>query len=224
MKIIAFLTLMLIAGTIYAQNLTVIGGGNYTNVAYKQGEGGSSIEDTYKGKIGFHAGAYIDLVLKKNRRQELVTEAGLLFDTKGAVQEYSQPNISFKNTTNLFYVDVPVYIKYRYRFRSLNKVYLGIGPYVGLGLLGNSKRTQTVNGETNSESIKIKWGSDDAVHDLKRLDYGATIRAGYLAVSGLDISVSYDYGIPNIASMGENIEMKSRVLRLSVGYNFSMVD
>lgn len=224
MKIIAFLTLMLIAGTIYAQNLTVIGGGNYTNVAYKQGEGGSSIEDTYNGKFGFHAGAYVDLVLKKKRQHELVTEAGLLFDTKGAVQEYSQANLSFKNTTNLFYVDVPVYIKYRYRFRSLNKVYLGVGPYVGFGLLGNSKRTQTIDGETHSESIKIKWGSDDAVHDMKRLDYGATIRAGYLAVSGLDISVSYDYGIPNIASMGENIEMKSRVVRLSVGYNFSMVD
>lgn len=219
-KILFTLTLLFINGTIFAQSLTVLGGGNYTNLAYKQGSG-ADIEDTYKEKIGFHVGAYLDYVLNKDKSQEIVVEGGLLFDTKGSVQDQSEIGIPIENTWSTYYVDVPVLLKYRYRFRSLNKVYIGVGPYVGFGLFGNKKIKQEGQDQT-SESIK--WGNDDAQHDMKRLDYGATARVGFLAVSGLDISVSYDYGIPNIASMGRNIEMKNRVMRLSVGYNFSLVD
>lgn len=224
MKLIVLITLMLFSGTLFAQSLTIVGGGNYTELAYKQGSGGTAIEDTYKGKFGFNVGAYIDYVLTKNRSQELVVEGGLLFDSKGAVQEYAQSELSFTENTNLYYLDLPLFIKYRYRFRSLNKIYVGVGPYIGMGLFGNTNRTQTIGGESDSEKETIKWGSDSAEHDMKRLDYGATARVGFLAVSGLDISLSYDYGIPNIATMGDNIEMKNRVLRLSVGYNLSLVD
>ncbi len=219
-KILITAALFLINSGIFAQSLTVFGGGNYTNVAYQQGSG-AAIEDTYNWKIGFHVGAYLDYVLNKDRSQEIVVEGGLLFDTKGSVQDLSEIGIPIENTWSTYYVDVPVFLKYRYRFRSLNKVYIGVGPYVGVGLFGNKKIKQ--DGQEES-SEGIKWGNDDAQHDMKRLDYGATARVGFLTVSGFDISVSYDYGIPNIATMGKNIEMKNRVMRLSVGYNFSLVN
>lgn len=209
--------------TTVAQSVTVVIGGNYTNVAYDQVTG-TGVEDTYKHKLGFHAGAYFDYVISKDRRQELIFETGLLFDSKGAQQEFQISDYSSKEITSLYYIDVPFYIQYRYRFRNLNKIYAGIGPYAGLGLFGNTVTTQTLAGESNEIQHKIKWGSDDENDDLKRFDYGVSARAGFHFDSGLDVSASYDYGIPSIASMGENIKMRSRVLRVSLGYTFSLFD
>ena len=223
-KLLVIILLLFSSTGIYAQSLSIIGGGNYTEVDYKQGNVGSAAEDTYTGKFGFHAGAYLNYVLSKDKSNELVVETGLLFDTKGAKQEVAVSTLSVENNINLYYADIPLYLKYRYRFRSLNKVYIGVGPFVGVGLFGNRTTTQTIDGASTEEKNKIRWGSDETQHDMKRLDYGLTGRLGFLSPGGLDISVSYDYGLPNIASMGDNIEMKSRVMRLSVGYHFSLVD
>lgn len=209
--------------TSVAQGVTVVAGGNYTNIAYDQGSG-TGVEDTYKDKLGFHAGAYLDYVINKDRRQELVFETGLLFDSKGAKQEFQIGELNQQVVTNLFYIDVPFYLQYRYRFRNLNKIYAGIGPFVGFGLSGKATSTQTLNGESNEIQHKIKWGNDDENDVLKRYDYGVSARVGFYFDSGLDVSASYDYGIPNIASMGENIKMRSRVLRVSLGYTFSWAD
>ena len=75
--------------------------------------------------------------------------------------------------------------------------------YLGFGLYGKATSTQTLNGESNEIQHKIKWGNDDENDDLKRYDYGVSARVGFYFDSGLDVSASYDYGIPNIASMGE---------------------
>lgn len=223
-KLLTLILLLFCSGTIFAQSLSIVGGGNYTEVDYKQGDVGSAAEDTYNSKFGFHVGAYLDYVLSKDKSNELVVETGLLLDTKGAKQEVSVSSLSVENNINLYYADIPFYLKYRYRFRSLNKVYIGVGPFVGVGLFGNRTTTQTIDGVSTEEKDKIRWGSDETQHDMRRLDYGLTGRIGFLSVGGLDISASYDYGIPNIASMGDNIEMKSRVMRLSVGYHFSLED
>lgn len=222
-KSLLIFVLTLFAYSSFSQSITLVAGGNYTNVAYEQGTG-ATVEDTYKGKPGFHAGAYYDHVISKDRRQELLFEAGLLFDSKGATQEYTLNDYSSKHVTNLYYVDVPLYLQYRYRFRNRNKIYIGAGPYVGMGLFGKTKSTYSLADSEEVVEHKIKWGSDVEENDLKRLDYGVSARAGYHFDDGLDISASYDYGIPNIASMGENISMKSRVLRLTLGYTFSLYD
>ncbi len=222
-KTLLVIALVLFSYASFSQSVTVVAGGNYTNVAYEQGTG-ALVDETYNGKPGFHVGAYYDYVISKDKSQELLFEAGLLFDSKGATQEYSLNDYSSKYVTNLYYVDAPFYLQYRYRFRNRNKIYIGAGPYVGMGLFGKTKSTYTLNDEETVVEHKIKWGGDDEVDDLKRLDYGVSARAGYHWDDGFDISASYDYGIPNIASMGENISMKSRVLRLTLGYTFSLYD
>lgn len=222
-KLLAVLFLTAISFASAAQSLTFVGGANYTNVSYDQGSG-TGLENSFKNKLGFHAGAYYDYVLKKDRRQEIVFETGLLFDSKGAKKEYEINDYSNKEVTNLYYIDIPFYIQYRYRFRNLNKVYIGIGPYAGLGLFGKTTTTQSLGDQSNEMQHKIKWGSDNENDDLKRIDYGASARIGFHFDDGLDFSASYDYGLPNIASMGETIKMRSRVLRVTVGYTFSLVD
>lgn len=212
-------SLVLFACAAQAQ-ITILGGGSLNSVSYTQ-KGGDNIEDTYTSKFGFHGGVAVDFVLSGNRKEEIVFEAGLLADTKGAKQEYSIGELSTDNTTNLYYVDVPLYLKYRYKLRSRDKVYAGIGAFVGAGVYG--KLTGTVVdelGQVTEVSQTVSWDTDESPLDLKRLDYGASVKVGYLADNGLNISASYDYGIPNIASMGENIEIKTRVARISLGYTF----
>lgn len=222
-KSLFVIILMAISFHSNSQSLTIVAGGNYTNLNYNQGSG-TALEDSYKSIPGFHVGGYLDYVVIKDKRQEIVLEAGLLFDTKGTKNDYIIGDFSNKETLNLYYLDLPIYIGYRYRFRNLNKIHFGIGPYAGFGLFGNSIKTQTLGGVTTEDKVKIKWGGDNEYDDLKRLDYGVSAKAGFYFDRGLDISVSYDYGLPNIASMGSTIEMNNRVLRFSIGYTFSLDD
>jgi hypothetical protein len=214
-KLLTSILLFFISGTICAQGLSIVGGGNYSDVAVS-----SAKEKYYEAKFGFHAGAYLDYVLKKDKSNELVVETGLLFDSKGAVQEQASNIGTIKYNTTLYYADIPLYFKYRYRFRSLHKVYVGAGPYIGVGLFGNINAT--IIDESQKENVR--WGSNVGEDHFKRLDYGLSARAGFLAVGGLDFSFSYDYGIPNISVISKNDEIKSRMMRLSVGYHFSLTD
>lgn len=205
-----------------SQSVTVVAGGNYTNTAYDQGSN-SSFEFRYK--FGFHAGAYYDYVIKKHRRQELVFETGLLFDSKGAKLEYELIDYTKKEVTNLYYIDLPFYLQYRYRYRSHNKIYGGIGPYAGYGLFGNILTTNSISGDSNTTQEKVKWGDNTGVnYDYSRLDYGVTARIGFHFYGGVDISTSYDYGIPDIYLKFVSQHKKNRVLRVSLGYTFSFYD
>ena len=121
-------------------------------------------------------------------------------------------SIGEDNKANLLYVNTPAYIFYRYKLRSRDKIYGGIGPYMGVGLAGNIMED------------KVQWGSEEGVDHLKRLDYGASAKIGYRGYTGLDISASYDYGVPDIFSLFSSGSLHNRVLRLSVGYTFSLVD
>jgi hypothetical protein len=100
-------------------------------------------------------------------------------------------------------------VKYLHRFRSRNKLYVGAGPFVGMGLFGNADLT--------NDSKSLKFGNDPNEHDYKRLDYGVTGKVGFLFLNGFNMCVSYDYGFADIKPL-DNQEAKTRVLRLSLGY------
>jgi hypothetical protein len=194
---------------------TAVGG---LNVAHMMVDfDGASIEDSYKLTLGFHAGGYFNYVLSKDRKKELSIEPGLLFDTKGYKQEFDN-GMNQKNTLTAYYADVPVYFKYTKKLRSRDKAYIGIGPYVGMGIFGTIKYSMD-GGEDNSENIS--WGNDPTENDLKRLDYGASAKAGYVTYGGLNVSATYDYGIANV-SAAENPAYKNGVFRFSIGYSFNL--
>lgn len=206
-------------------SVTFVGGLNVAEMPVTHGNTSTAIEDSYKPLFGFHIGANYDYVLKKKRNNEFTVEAGLLFESKGYKQDLDQEGLSLKNTTTLYYVDIPIYIKYRYRFRNRNKAYIGVGPYVGAGLFGNSNIEFAYgDGEASNNSEKIKWGSDEMEDDLKRLDYGVSGKVGYLFDGGLNLSLSYDYGLPNVAAQSDITEYKHRLLRVSVGYTIKLED
>lgn len=208
MKVFALLTLMLISGAIYAQDLIISAGGSYVTGVFKFGENSAGIDENFTG-FGFHGGASIEGLITGNRKQELIFSLGLFGDYKMASQKLSD---EMKNDANLLYANVPAHVFYRYKLRSRDKIYAGIGPYVAMGVTG------TIMGD------KVKWGNEPSENHLKRLDYGVSGKIGFRGYTGLDIAIQYDYGIPDVFILYKSQSLKHRALRLSVGYSFSLVD
>ncbi|MDX8340097.1 outer membrane beta-barrel protein [Draconibacterium sp. IB214405] len=215
--------LMLCSASVMAQypSVTFFGGANMATTDMKFGSVETDIEDSFDPLYGMNIGALYEYVLNKDKSQEIAVEGGLIFETKGYHQKLEESSYSHKNKTTLYFADVPVYLKYLYRFRSLNKIYVGAGGFVGGGLFGNEAITfQYAGAESSSNSESVTWGSEG---DYKRLDYGVSAKCGFLMDSGFNICVSYDYGFADIATL-ESQEAKTRVLRLSLGYTMKFDD
>jgi hypothetical protein len=219
-KILLFAVFVLFMAGAKAQDpsVTFFGGANAASMSIELGTSSPEIEDSYGMLYGLNVGALYDYVISKDRSQELSVESGLLFDSRGYSQSIENEGLNLDNKTTLYYLDIPLYLKYIYRFRSRNKIYFGVGPYLGVGLFGNSSvEFQYEGAEPGSDSETISWGDDPIEDHYKRLDYGLTGKVGYLMDSGFNISASYDYGLPNVSAV-ETKEQKNRLIRISLGY------
>ncbi len=227
MKPVRFLFLPMLFLFVYVANaqhpsITFFGGINAANMPIKYGNSTTELEESFKTLFGMNLGAFYEYILNKSRQEEFSLETGLIFETKGYHQKLTTESYSNDNRTTLYYLDIPLYIKYIYRFRSLNKVYFGAGPYIGLGLFGNSEVEFQYSGTDKFvDSQQISWGSNPIEDHYTRLDYGLTGKIGFLMDQGLNLFLSYDYGLPNISATTTE-EQKNRLLRLSIGYTLKL--
>jgi hypothetical protein len=212
--LVSVLVIFIFSAKAQQSSVAFFGGLNMANMSVKYGNSNADIEGTYNMKLAFHAGALFDYVYKKDRIKELSIESGLIFDVKGVNQEFSVAENVQNNSWTFYNADVPVYFKYAKKLRSRDKVYAGIGPYVGVGMFGTKDSGSKEN---------IEWGSDESTLGFKRLDYGLTAKVGFLSYNGLNIFASYDYGLPNV-STSETPERKHRLFRLSLGYTLKFED
>ncbi len=128
-------------------------------------------------------------------------------DLGGGVTEKS------KSTINL--IEVPVNFLYNSNGKGGN-FFVGAGPSLGFGISGNSRTTYSDG--TPEESSKIKFGNtiDD---DLKGLDLGANLLAGYCLKGGFMFSVNYNLGLSNLVPKPEgNEKMKSHYIGIKLGW------
>lgn len=220
--LISFFSLIYIGTNAQTPSLTFLGGANAASMSVKLGSSNPENEKSYKMLFGLNIGAMYDYVFSKDRRKELSVTTGLMFDSRGYSQNLDNEGLKLDNKTTLYYIDVPIYLKYKYRFRSRNKVYFGAGPYLGVGLFGNSYvEYQYAGAEPGSSSETISWGNDPLKDNYKRLDYGLSAKVGFLWDGGFTISASYDYGLPNISAV-DTREDRNRLIRLSVGYTLDI--
>lgn len=192
----------------FSQSLVFSAGGNYATGVFKFGDNSIGLDENFTG-FGFQAGGSIEGIIKGTRKEELGCSIGLFGDYKMTTQEMSNGSV---NKANLLYANVPAYLFYRYKLRSKNKIYAGIGPYVGVGISGK------ILGD------KVQWGTIVGEDHLKRLDYGISAKIGYRGFYGLDIAASYDYGIPDVFSLFESQSLKHQAIRLSIGYAIDLAD
>lgn len=201
----------------YAQIFGVKGGLNLSNLLMKDDE--DTYSDDFKMKTGFHAGLTAEFPVTES----FSFETGLLLSTKGfrisEEETYLGETETYEGKLNLLYLDIPFTAKAYYDLGGA-MIYGVFGPYAGIGLSGKTKVESTYGGESETDEENIKWGSDEAEDDLKRVDFGLTVGAG-VELSSVQVGLNYNLGLANISPDTENgNRIKNRVVGLSVGYKF----
>lgn len=153
----------------------------------------------------FHAGLVSDLRLSFN----LYFQPQFLLSGKGT-KDY--PNYLDTVTINPFFLEIPLNFLYKNTVGKGN-VLVGLGPYVGQALFGKVK--------TFSSQRNIKFGNK-YYDDVRGLDLGLNLIAGYEFKSGPLINVNYSLGLTNSDELFEGA--RNRYLGISFGYFFNNIE
>ncbi len=154
----------------------------------------SGLKVTYN-KTGFTAGVLAELPLG---------ESGLHFRP---ALNFIQKGGDFEGASiNLNYLEIPLDFTYKIEAGS-GKLFLGAGPSFAFGLSGKVK--------SDGLSEDIEFGSNDG--EIKPLDLGANILAGYELSNGLFFSLNYNLGLSNISNDTED-KTRNNYFGIRVGY------
>ncbi|MCD8186870.1 MAG: PorT family protein [Rikenellaceae bacterium] len=109
---------------------------------------------------------------------------------------------------NLTYwgLEIPVYALGQLHTKSGNRLYAGIGPYVGYGL--SLKLDQ---------KPKVDFYDKE---DYQRWDFGGKVTVGYEFAAGLQFNVSYRIGVINAVDKKDDQKMLPQALSFGVGFRF----
>lgn len=175
--------------------------------------------ESYEITPGFHLGPTFEIPFSN----VFSLETSLLASTKGFRYTLdgsnSVSNYSGKVVVNILYIDLPITPKVTIDLGKLNFYGLA-GPYIGIGLIGNARRTYTEDGKTKTENDKVNWENKSDSQGLKRLDYGLVLGIG-IELKSFQFGLNYNHGIANLTgSIDDKYALTNRVLALSFGYKF----
>lgn len=163
-----------------------------------------------KAILGYSLGASAEFGINKL----LSLETGLQLSAKGAARtEYasSSSEVDQRMRTTPLYLEIPVSAKTYFKIGHV-KSYAALGPYIGMGILGNDYN--------NGYGTNISWGSD-RTNTYKMLDCGLNIGAGF-EYKDIQIGLTYGLGLTNIDTIEDNEHVVyNRVLGLTLGYAFA---
>lgn len=154
-------------------------------------------DEGLEGKTSFHVGAVVEIPVS----DVFSVQPELLFSDQGAKFEENN-DVKF----NVGYLSVPIMAKY-YVAEGFS---LEAGPQVGFLL---------------SAKLKDDNDSEDIKDELKGIDFGLGLGAGYRLDNGLNFNLRYNLGLSNIvdddSSESDDFELKNSVFQISVGYFFN---
>ncbi|MCC8146429.1 MAG: PorT family protein [Bacteroidales bacterium] len=157
-------------------------------------EDGSIVTFDSKYKPGFHLGVMGQINLPV---PNLFVQPELLYSMQGVKLEWEVADYSDSNTTNLHYLQLPVYLGYKINAGLGLDVVLGVGPFIGYGV----------------------GGDDDFFDSNKRFDFGFAAMAG-IEFSRFQITLGYDLGVINTDDSSSDFSSYNRNAKVSVGYFF----
>jgi len=209
---------------VHAQNARIQAGVNLANISVNND---GSIDNANM-LTSFQAGVVGDLPIAGI----LYLQPGILFTGKGTKLEIGRPteNLYIKQTSNPFYIEVPLNFVVKLPFNSESHFFLGAGPYGAIGIAGKAKTDKKLLSFTSNHENSIVFSNDDpstfeeeegtGLGVLKRFDYGLN---GVVGVEGQKITLSagYGFGLAKLQSgsnSGTDHNNKHRVLSFTVGY------
>ena len=220
----------LIAATIFltasvkAQNARIQAGVNLANVSVTNDGRIDDANMLTSFQVGIIGDAHIASVL--------YVQPGILFTGKGSKIEIGRPteNLYVKQTSNPFYIEVPVNFVVKLPFNSESHFFFGAGPYGAIGIAGKAKTDRKALSFTSHYENNIVFSNDDpttfneeegtGIGVLKRFDYGAN---GVIGIEGPKITLSAGYGLglaklQSGTNSGEDNNNKHRVLSFALGF------
>lgn len=189
---------------------------------------GTSYKLPLKLLSGFHAGFYADFGFGS-----VSVQPGLVYTVIGGHNDtYFIPSYppntgavfyGYK-TDKLTYLQIPVDVLYHIPVR-FGSVFIGGGPYVGLGLSGSYDivGNNTLNGISTSTSHlsgKDTFGGNGTSALFQNPDFGAHALAGIIFKNRVLFSAGYCYGIANVSHSNGESKYTNRSIQLSIGYSF----
>ncbi len=165
----------------------------------------SSVDNEYSGDDYF-AGNNLYVSTEVKKRGSFYLSGSLEFIIKASKETQD----GFTTTTSLDYLQLPILINYSYPLDMDNSVHGGIGFYAALGLSGHFK--------SDGMSESVHFGSSPNSDDLRRMDYGLVINAGYSFLKKWDVTLNYDLGLRNVSATPPDPNTKIRGFSLNAGY------
>lgn len=152
---------------------------------------------SYNSKTGYHLGLFLRGKFDKVAIQPEV----LLYTQNGNIES----SIFGKAQERFTYLTVPVIVKF-YPIGGLN---LQVGPQFGFLIAGERKYDSFFGS-----------GSKDIKDYYKSSDVSVSFGAGYDFGFGLSFDARYNLGVKDINNVANGDPVKSRVIMLSLGWNF----
>jgi hypothetical protein len=220
MKILKLVTLSAIISCsnflLFAQKFGIRAGGNASTMVMKDND------NTYTSTPipGFHVGVFYNYELKNT----LSFQPEIHFTSKGTSSMLSGAAVigfpvDSKVELTTYYLDIPLNVKSTFDLFK-NKMYVTLGPVVGIGLAGNYKSSMSTMGETYTDSGDIKFGSNADTDNLKRFDLGLGAGVGY-QLNHLQFGINYNFGLLNVSANTSNGTVNyNRNLSVTIGYTF----
>lgn len=200
----------------YAQEFSILGGANFSNMSSKYENVNFAKDSDYSLRPGGHLAVMMDLKFGK----VFSIEPGLMFITKGfkanaAIAEVPDYRLRF----NTFYLDIPILAKFNWNPKENFRIYGGVGPVIGVGLFGKLKVQGSVEQlGTQYPNLPRADRSVDFGGEVDRMDVGLMFTTG-LNISKARIGVFYNQGIKSITN--DMTTSRNRVFGVHVGYTIA---
>ena len=186
--------------------------------------------DNFHLKSGFQAGLIADCPIS----DVLAIQPGVRFALQGFTDKYSSGGPSGATVIrkfSLYYVQVPVYVQYRWNVYEETNVLFQAGPYASFGLFGRQSYTRNAKQQDlSSEQKKITFGKGTAKDIQKNMDYGISAGVG-IEFYRFQFVVAYDFGLnkvpfdkPKAYSGAYKVDMRNHNLSVTLGVVFGKRD
>ena len=199
--------------------LGVSAGMNLARLAYEPRESYSAIP-VQKSLPSYRVGGLLDITLAS----PFALQTGVFISGKGGKSRFTGNAGSYAHTLTSSYLEIPADLLVKpYITRDL-RLYMGLGPYLGIGMGGKSCYSGTgVPGGVYTNKHTLSYGNGDN-DDLKKRDFGGNLMAGFEFTSGFLIGVRYGISFTNNAPKA-NLDapktLRNKVFGLEVGYLFT---
>ena len=174
-------------------------------------------DNAYAYKAGLRLGAIVSIPINEN----FYLEPGLFYAANGAKTSYNDGRYSGTSTLNINSLEIPLNVIYKFGEPGDNRFFVGAGPYIAYNISAHISGTDIDHRDNTYTSYSDTYliGGTNGVDDIRTVDLGFGVNAGYQLSNGLFFRIRAQRGLANM-SPNSGTTLHSSSIGLQVGYFF----